>query len=66
MAPALAGHDQRVVQPGIDQRAEHIAFLLVFPGPCHRRFVSDSLIFDEAIDHERGVHGHSLPRTLKT
>ena len=50
-----------IEQPGIDQRAEHVADFGVFPRPGHGRLVADALLFDEAVDHHRDVHGHAWP-----
>ena len=57
--------DQRVEQPRVHQRAEHVARIAIFPRPRHGRLVADAARRPLAVDHHRGIHGHPLPRTAQ-
>src|SRR5690606_2496632 len=62
---SLGGEDDRVHEPGIDERGVEHAQLIIGGAPRHGWIVAHARERGEAVDHHRGVHRHTAAGTVE-
>ena len=65
IAGTFEKHDDRIIEPRVDERAKQIAYVVICPFPRHGRLVAVAAMFRRAIHHHGGVHSDSVPRLCK-